>query len=94
MSATTIRLSDDLKIRVSHAAERAGTTTHSFILNAISEKTELEERRADFHAVADQRHAGLVASGKTVPWSEVRRHLEDRVAGKAARRPAAKKLAR
>ena len=94
MSTTTIRLSDDLKTRVSRAAERAGTTTHSFILNAIAEKTELEERRADFHAVADQRHAGLVASGKTIPWSEMRRYLEDRVAGKAARRPAAKKLAR
>ena len=94
MSTTTIRLSDDLKTRVSRAAERAGTTTHSFILNAIAEKTELEERRADFHAVADQRHAGLVASGKTVAWSEMRRYLENRVAGKAARRPAAKKLAR
>lgn len=94
MSTTTIRLSDDLKTRVSRAAERAGTTTHSFILNAIAEKTELEERSADFHAVADQRHAGLVASGKTVAWSQMRRYLEDRVAGKAARRPTAKKLAR
>lgn len=94
MSTTTIRLSDDLKTRVSRAAERAGTTTHSFILNAIAEKTELEERRADFHAVADQRLASLVASGKTIPWTEMRRYLETRVAGKAAKRPTAKKLAR
>ncbi len=94
MSTTTIRLPDELKTRISRAAERAGTTAHSFILNAIEEKTSQDERQADFHDVADQRYARFVASGKTVPWAEMRRYLEDRVAGKPAKRPVAKKLAR
>jgi predicted transcriptional regulator len=94
MSTTTIRLPDDLKSRVARAAERAGTTAHSFILEAIAEKTDQEERRSDFNDTADRRYAEIVASGKTVPWSEMRRHLEDRLAGKKTTRPVARKLAR
>jgi predicted transcriptional regulator len=94
MSTTTIRLSDELKARVSRAAERAGTTAHGFILNAIEEKADQEEHRVDFHDVADRRYADIVASGKTVPWAEMRRYLEDRVAGKSGPRPTTKKLAR
>ncbi|MFZ5508430.1 MAG: ribbon-helix-helix protein, CopG family [Pseudomonadota bacterium] len=94
MSTTTIRLPDELKARVAAAAERAGITSHSFILQAVAEKVSQEERRADFDQVAEQRYAQIVASGKTIPWNEMRRYLEDRLAGKAATRPIAKKLAR
>lgn len=94
MSTTTIRLSEDLKARIAAAAKQAGTTSHNFILEAIAEKADLAERRADFDAVAEQRYAGIVESGKTVPWDDMRGYLEDRIAGKAARRPAARKLAK
>jgi uncharacterized protein (DUF1778 family) len=93
MSTTTIRLSEELKARVAAAAERAGITVHSFILEAIAEKAEQAERRADFHDVAEKRYAELVASGKTIPWEKMRRFLEDRMAGKTASRPVARKLA-
>ena len=94
MSTTTIRLPEDLKVRVAAAAERAGTTSHSFILDAIAEKAEQEERRADFNDVAEKRYAQIVASGKTIPWSEMRSYLESRLAGKTMTRPVARKLAR
>ena len=94
MSTTTIRLPDELKARISRAAERAGTTAHSFILSAIEDKADQEERRNDFHDVADQRYADIVTSGKTVPWARMRSYLEDRLANKPVVRPAAKKLAR
>ncbi len=94
MSTTTIRLPDDLKVRIAAAAKRAGTTTHGFILEAIAEKTEQAERRADFDAMAEARYAGIVASGKTIPWREMRDYLEARMAGRDAKRPAARKLAR
>jgi len=94
MSTTTIRLPEDLKARVAAAAERAGKTSHSFILEAIAEKAEQEERRNDFDDLAEKRFADIVASGKTIPWREMRTYLENRLAGKAARRPVAKKLAR
>ena len=94
MSTTTIRLPDDLKARVAAAAKRAGTTAHGFILEAIAEKAEKAERRADFDAVAETRYAGIVASGKAIPWQEMRGYLEARMAGKATKRPVARKLAR
>jgi uncharacterized protein (DUF1778 family) len=94
MSTTTIRLPEELKARVAAAAERAGTTAHSFILEAIAEKAEQAERRADFHEVAERRYADLLASGKTIPWRKMRKFLENRISGKTAARPVAKKLAR
>ena len=94
MSTTTIRMSEDLKARVAAAAKRSGTTSHGFILEAIAEKAAQEELRADFDAVAEDRYANIVSSGKTIPWQEMRGYLESRIAGKGAKRPAARKLAR
>jgi len=94
MSTTTIRLPAQLKVRVARAAERAGTTAHSFILAAIAEKAELEEKRADFHDEADGRYQGIIASGETIPWNEMRRYLEAQSEGRHPERPVARKLGR
>ena len=93
MSTTTIRIPEALKARVALAAERAGTSAHSFILEAITEKAARAERRADFFEVAENRYAELTDTGETIPWKTMRAYLETRVAGKAAARPLAKKLA-
>ncbi len=94
MSTTTIRLPEDLKARISAAAKRAGTTTHGFILEAIAEKAEQEDLRAAFDAEAEDRYARIAATGKTIPWQEMRGYLDDRLAGKEVKRPTARKLAR
>lgn len=94
MSTTTIRLPEDLKARVTVAAKRAGTTSHSFILEAIAEKADQAERRGDFNDLADKRYAHIVATGKTIPWDKMRGYLEERLAGKTTTRPVARKLAR
>ena len=94
MSTTTIRLPDELKLRVAAAAELAGSTPHGFMLEAIAEKAAEAERRADFDAEADDRYAAIVESGKTIPWDQMRQYLEQRISGAPAKRPLAKKLAR
>jgi predicted transcriptional regulator len=94
MSTTTIRLPQDLKERIARAAERAGTTAHNFILEAIAEKAEQEERRAEFQDTAERRYAAIVTSGKTVPWNELRRYLEQRLAGNKTAKPKPRALAR
>lgn len=94
MTTTTIRLPEDLKERVARAAERAGMTSHAFILDAIAERVDEEERRNDFHEVAERRYAEIVSSGKTIPWSEMRTYLEDRISRGDSPRPAPRKLAR
>ena len=62
--------------------------------DAIAEKAAQEEAHADFNDVAEQRYDAIVASGKTIPWADMRHYLEQRLAGKRVARPAAKKLAR
>jgi predicted transcriptional regulator len=94
VSTTTIRLPDALKARIAKAAEAAGTTSHNFILEAIAEKAEQAERRAEFHALADQRYAQFLDSGESIPWEDARAWLKQRIAGKRVRRPAARKQAR
>lgn len=94
MSTTTIRLPEDLKARVAAAAKRSGMTAHGFIIEAIMEKTRQDDLRADFDAVAEDRYAHIVASGKTISWEEMRGYLQDRLAGKVVKHPAARKLAR
>lgn len=94
MTTTTIRLPEGLRARVASAARRAGTSAHSFIVQAIAEKADEHERRADFDAAAERRYRGIAASGRTIPWSEMRAYLESQVADRRARRPAARKLAR
>jgi len=94
MPTTIIRLPQDLKERVARATERAGSTAHSFILEAIAEKAEQEERLGALQDTAEQRYAGILASGKTVPWNEMRRYLERRLTGNKTARPKARTLAR
>jgi len=94
MSTPTIRLSEELKARIVRAAKRDGTTAHNFILEAIAEKVEQSERRIASDDETEQRFAALVASGRTIPWADVRHYLEQRIAGKPARRPATRKVAK
>ncbi|KAA8921709.1 CopG family transcriptional regulator [Xanthomonas sontii] len=94
MGTTTIRLPDALKARIAKAAEAAGTTSHNFILEAIAEKTELAERRVDFHAEAERRWGEFLETGESIPWDEMRRYLMERIEGKDIPPPAARKFAK
>jgi predicted transcriptional regulator len=94
MPTTTIRLPEELKERVTLAARRLGKTSHGFILEAIAEKADQQERRADFQDLAQQRYADIVESGKAIPWRDMRAYLERRLTGKPGKRPLPKKLAR
>ena len=94
MSTTTIRIEDDLKARVAAAAERAGKTAHAFILDAIAQTVEQVELDEEFHRVADERWAKVLATGKTVPWDDAKAYLEARSRGERPRKPVERKLRR
>jgi predicted transcriptional regulator len=91
MTTTTIRIEDELKLRVAAAAQRAGKTAHAFMVDAIAHTVELVEQDEAFHRVADERWAGVLASGETVAWDDAKAWLEARARGAPARRPAARK---
>jgi predicted transcriptional regulator len=90
MSTTTIRLEEDLKARVSVAAERAGKTAHAFILDAIAQTVEQAEVDDAFHRVADERWAHILETGQTVPWNDAKSWLEARSRGERPRKPEAR----
>lgn len=95
MSTTTIRLPDDLKARITIVAEHAGISVHSFILQAITEKTAQEELHHAFDQQAEKRYANIVATGETIPWHDMRSYLESHLTDNPARsRPVARKLGR
>jgi predicted transcriptional regulator len=70
MSTTTIRLGD-LKDRVASAAERAGKSTHAYIVDAIAEFVARDEQRAEFVGAALSRRAKYRASGRTVSFDDM-----------------------
>jgi predicted transcriptional regulator len=89
MPTTTIRLSEALKARVAAAAKRADQSVHSYLLDAIDEKTVLDEQRAGFHDEAERRYATLVSSGNSIRWEDMRRYLRDRARNKTSAPPVA-----
>lgn len=54
----------------------------------------MKQARRAFHEVAEARYARIIATGETLPWQEMRAYLESRMAGKAVKRPVAKKPGR
>jgi len=94
MSTTTIRLSDELKARVTEAARRAGTTAHGFILEAIAEKTALDERHADFRVEAENRYARIVDTGESIDWDDMRNYLKAKASNKDVSLPKSRKFVR
>jgi predicted transcriptional regulator len=94
MATTTIRIEDALKARVAAAAERAGKTTHAFILDAIAATVEQDELDAAYHRLAEERWTTLLATGKTVPWEDAKAWLEARSRGESPPQPVAHKFGR
>lgn len=87
MTTTTIRIDDDLKARIATAAERAGKTSHAFMVDAIARATEDEERAGEFQGVAGERWKKFLKTGQAISWEEGRVYLEARVRGEKPVRP-------
>jgi hypothetical protein len=51
-------------------------------------------RRTEFDAQAEERYAKVIASGLTISWHDMREYLEARMAGKATKRPIARRTSR
>jgi len=94
MPTTTIRIEDELKARLAAAAERAGMTTHAFILDALAQTADQAELDQEFNQLADRRWKKLLADGETVAWVEARAWLEARAHGERSRKPRPRKLSR
>ena len=86
MATTTLRIEDELKARVTAAAERAGKSPHAFMLEAIAQQVEQAELDEAFHRLADERWREVEA-GATVEWDEARAWVAARLRGEGPARP-------
>lgn len=91
--AVSLRLPDSVKRRIAKLAQRRKTTPHALMLEAISEKLDAEEARAQFLAEASRRLAKMKKSGAGIPAKEVFEYLQQRARGERAARPRSRKLA-
>lgn len=72
MTTTTLRLTDELKSRVTAAADAAGLTAHGFMLRAIEAQTAEAEAQAAFEYLAAQRWRKLQRTGEYLTHDSVR----------------------
>jgi predicted DNA-binding protein len=91
--AVSLRIPDPLKRRIASLAEARETTPHALMLEAIREKLESEETKAELHAEAQRRLARMKKTRAAIPATEVFRYLEARARGKAAARPRPRRIA-
>ena len=76
MSKSTIKLPDDVLARVALVAERAGMTPEQFVLDAIVEKMDVDERAAELDAEAEARYAEILRTGETISFQDMQDYLQ------------------
>jgi predicted transcriptional regulator len=87
VSATSLKLPDDLKKRIQALVAGTGQTAHGFMVEAIASATERAELRRRFGEEAAQAEAEAIESGLAYEADEVFAYLKARAAGQKARRP-------
>ena len=92
MTTTTVRLPEDLKAKVAKLAEAAGQSAHNFIVQAVAERAEAEEARAEFDQLAERRWAHFKRTGLSVPFDDMVQFVRERAAGKAVLPPKGRKF--
>ena len=87
MSATSIKLPDDLKRRIGKLALSLDVTPHAFMLDVLKRETEQMELRQRFAIESARSEKQAFSSGKAYALDAAFDYLESRAAGKKAHRP-------
>lgn len=87
MSTITIRMGNALNARVAAAAERAGKSSHAFILDSLAETVERSEMDEELHRLAEERWALFLQTRQTVSWADAKAYLEACTKAEKPRRP-------
>lgn len=90
MSATSLKLPDELKRRIAKLAASEGQTPHAFMVEALAREAERAELRQQFAADADESERESLESGKAHPLDATFDYLAARIRGKNPRRPRAR----
>jgi len=84
---TSIKLSDDLKERLGKVAQRVEQTPHAYMVQAISEKVDRDERRQSFWDEGRKALEEYKRTGIAYRHEDVMRYMMEKLAGKKPRKP-------
>ena len=94
MPAVTLKLPDQLKARIDTLAAASGRSPHAFMVDALTAQIGREEARSAFVKEALEARQEVATYGQVMEAADVHKWLTDRVAGRKAPRPRARKLVR
>ncbi len=87
MSTTTLKIPDELKLRIADAAEQAGKSAHAFMVEALEAETRRAELRHEFVQSALKAEQDVARYGEVYSMDAAHRYFSDKLAGKKARPP-------
>jgi predicted transcriptional regulator len=87
MTTTTLKLSPELKKRISRLAKESGRTAHAFMVQAIEREAVREERMRSFVREALEADAAAEAGGPVYRADDVYAWMERRTKGEKSPRP-------
>ena len=94
MPAVTLKLPDDLKSRINELAAASGKSPHAFMVDALAAQTAQEENRRSFVHSALEAREDVARYGLVHEAADVHKWLLARAAGRKAKYPRPKKLAK
>jgi predicted transcriptional regulator len=87
MTTTTLKLSPELKRRISRLAKESGKTAHAFMVQALEREALREERMREFVREAMASDAAVEAGAPVYRAEDVYAWMEKRARGEKAPRP-------
>lgn len=90
VAATSLKLSDELRRRITALVDGSDKSAHAFMIEAIERATQQEELRRRFGAEAIEAEKETEASDKVYDAVSAFAYLEARAQGKRARKPRTK----
>jgi predicted transcriptional regulator len=92
MSTTTIRLPEELRVRIETVAAASGSSAHAFMVQAIAEATERMEQRQDFEAEAERRWKHMLQTGEYLTLEDLRAYAQALGRGERPDAPTPRKM--
>ena len=84
---TSLKLPEELKDRVGKVAQHVEQTPHAYMVQAISEKVERDEKRQAFLESASKSRADYEKTGILYAHEDVMRYMKELAAGKKPAKP-------
>jgi predicted transcriptional regulator len=94
MATTSLKLSEELKEKISTLAHGVAQTPHAYMVDAIAERVARDEKRRSFLEDANRSKAEVNRTGEVYDHEDVARWFTASVSGQKARKPRPVKLKR